>query len=261
MNMDSSHKAINYLSSLGLLLSIGPFSSVSAGGMGSEIHSGWYLGASVSAVWASLPDNMTVNNGGPVPYDNDLFSVSHGRDTALAIQAGYEWQRPTSWLPVYSLGLQYEHFWVHSMSGTITQYSLPEFLNYSYSWDNQIDTISLYTKLHLLECGLLRPFVTGGVGLAINRSGQYYESAFVGATQRYSPGFGRHTQTNLAYNLGVGIEYSFSSELGLSLAYTYENLGDLRSGNGVNTWAADYLTLKNFQVNMLTVGMTYRFDS
>jgi opacity protein-like surface antigen len=251
---------------LGMLMTVGHNSVVSAGSMGSvgqANNSSWYAGISGSVVWASLADGLNINNGAaaPFPFNTDRYSIEHGTDGALAVQAGYEWQRTTPWFPSYSLGLQYEHYWLGAIKGTITQYSLPEFLNYSYTWDTQADTVSLYTKVHVVEYGAFKPFINAGLGLAINRSGHFYETPFAGVTPRVSPGFSKHTQTNFTYNVGAGVDYALSQKLSASVAYNYQDLGSVRSSNGVDTWSGDNLTIEHYELNMLVVGLTYRFDA
>lgn len=251
---------------LGLFMAVGHNSLVSAGTMGPiglTNNSSWYAGISGSVVWASLPDGLNLNNGAaaPFPFNTDRYTIDHGTDGALAVQAGYEWQRGTQWFPSYSLGLQYEHYWLGAINGTIDQYSIPEFLNYSYTWDTQADTVSLYTKVHVVQYGAFKPFINAGLGLAINRSGHYYETAFAGVTPRVSPGFSKHTQNNFTYNVGAGVEYSVSPKLSVSVAYNYQDLGSMRSSNGVDTWSGDNLNIENYELNMLVLGLTYKFDA
>jgi opacity protein-like surface antigen len=251
---------------LGLLMGVGHNSVVFAGAMGPVglmNNNSWYLGVSGSVLWSSLPDGLSINNGAvvPFPFNTDLYSIEHGTDGALAVQAGYEWQRGTQWFPSYSLGLQYEHYWLGAVNGTITQYSIPEFLNYSYTWDIQSDSVSLYSKVHVAQLGAFKPFVNAGIGLAINRSGHVYETPFAGVTPRVAPGFGKHSQNNFAYNFGAGVDYTVSTKLSVSLAYNYQNLGSVRSSNGVDTWSGDNLNIKHYEINMLVLGLTYRFDS
>lgn len=263
MNKDDSKRKIKspLIGCLVLGMGVAPL-AIAGGGM--EQESRWYLGASVSAVWASVPDHAYVNNGGPVPYSNDLYTVNHGTDSAFAVQVGYEWPAENNqWITDYSLGLQYEHYWLGNFDGTLTQYSLPQFLNYDHSWGTnaKADAVSLYSKIHVFRCGSLRPFVKAGIGWAVNRSGNYYETAFPGVTPRISPGFGDHTQNNFAYNLGAGADYDITPELSVSLSYNYQNLGTLSSGNGVDTWFNDRLNLGDLQANMAVLGVSYYFDS
>ncbi len=197
---------------------------------------------------------------GDTLHNTDLFTVTNGTKSSVALTLGREWHRSTDWFPVYALGLQYERFILGSIKGTITQYQLPQFLNYSYTWNTHADLLSLYSKITLVQYGRFSPFINGGIGWAMNRSSHFYATVFPGTTARFSPAFGDHTQNNVAFNLGAGVNYDLSAQWSASLAYNYQYLGTLRSSNGVDTWAGEYLNIKNYQINMLSLGAAYHFD-
>lgn len=230
-----------------------------AGSMGPVKSSNWYLGLMGSALWSNVPSNLSVNNGQSYPYNLDDYSLSQGTAGSLAINAGREWQQTNFWFPRYALGLQYEHFFLSDIKGAITQYRLPQFLNYSYSWSTSADVLSVYGKINLLRYKGFSPFLNVGLGWAATHAGVLNEVAFAGVTPRLAPGFGTHTQNNFAYDLGAGIDYALSPQWSLSLAYRYQNLGTLRSSTGRGAWFADNLVIKNYQMNMLSVGAAYHF--
>lgn len=222
-----------------------------------------YLGAMGSVFRPSLSDSININNGAnaPYPYNTDSYSIKHDTANALALQVGYEWQSKKRWFPAYSLGFQLAHYWLETIKGTIEQYSLPQFQNYSYGWDLKSDVFTINSKVNVFQYGSFSPFVNAGVGIAVNHANHFHETAFNGVTPRTSPGFGDNTQYNISYNLGVGIDYFLTPKLSAILAYNYQNLGTMRSGNGLQTWSEDYLKIKNYQINMLVFGVVCRFDS
>lgn len=226
---------------------------------GTTNYSGWYFGASASALWPDTPNFVTVDNGAPAPYNKDIYTINTDSNTALALNIGHEWQRADFWFPSYSLGLQYQRFSLGAINGSVTQYSLPQFVNYAYTWDTHADLFSLYTQIDVMHYGKFTPFVNLGIGLAANHAGDFYETAFPGVTPRVSPGFASHTQNNLAYNVGLGINYHVLTQWSLSLAYSHQYLGSFHSSNGTSTWSAEYLNIKNYQLNMLTLGVAYHF--
>lgn len=221
--------------------------------------SNWYLGAAVSALWSHVPSLLTVNNGAIAPYHKDVYTLKTNTNKSVAANLGHQWRHARFWLPSYALGVHYERFFLGKTQGSVTQYSLPQFLNYSYSWDNRADLFSLYSQIALLRYEQLSPFLTVGLGVAVNHAGAVEEIALSGVTPRVAPGFARHTQNNAAYTVGVGLSYDILAQCSVAVAYNYQYLGALRSSNGATTWAAEYLTIKNYQMNMLTVALAYHF--
>ena len=250
-------KIIPYLT---LISCLGANNLVLAGTMGAIKKSNWFVGGLGSILWAKLPNSVGVNNGAPYPYNNDDYTLTTEVEGAAAMTLGYEWSQANQWLPVYALGLQYEHFFLNSIVGTITQYSNPQFLNYSYNWNTSADVLSIYSKINIIRYEHFSPFINLGIGWAMNHSNRISETAYPGITARISPGFSDHTQNNVAYNIGAGMDYELLAKWSVSAAYNYQSLGKMRSSNGLSTWAEDYLNIKNYQINMLRFGLTYHIE-
>lgn len=223
----------------------------------------WYVSADIGAAWSDANGSMTVNNGSnfPPPANVDLYSIASGDARALlGISAGYRWQRNEQTLPSYSLALRYQHLFTQPIKGTIDQYSLPQFNNYSYSWGIEADVISLYSKIDLMNYKNLMPYVDVGLGVSFNQSTTYQETAFVNVTPRISPAFVSHTRAQFAYNVGAGLDYQIRPQVIVSLGYEYQSFGRVSSGSGQTTWSGTYLNLGNSATNTLLFGATYLFD-
>lgn len=223
----------------------------------------WFVGVEAAALWPNTPSVMTVSNGSfyPSPYDVDRYSIEAGTDAALSARVGYKWQRQREWIPAYALALRYQHMIANDVGGHIMQYSMPEFLNYDYHWDLHSDTLSLDAKIDLHQYGRFTPFVDLGLGFALNHAGGYSETAFAGVSPRESAAYQSHSQSDLAYNLGLGVDYAIAPQFSLSLSYDYQNLGSFKSGYGRGSWHAERLSLGDYKANTLTAGLTYYFDS
>lgn len=225
-------------------------------------NNGWYAGVSGSVLWSNLPSSMSVNNGAScvASLNKDVYSVKKGTDTAFSVNAGYQWQNERQWFSGYALGLRYQHFYMKSIKGTVTQYALPQFLNYNYTWDLGSDLIALASKIDITRYGSFTPFIDLGLGLALNHTGTFSEMAVAGVTPRISPRFGGQRQRNFAYNLGLGLAFDLLPQCSLSLVYDYQALGGLRSTKGESTWSGEHLDLGSYKANMLSLGLTYHFD-
>src|SRR5690242_17154608 len=96
----------------------------------------WYVGMNAGLMGANMSQEaMTVPNGSNYssPENVDQYSLNQLQPIMLDIQAGYRWNRDESWIPSYALALRYEHIFTKNMTGMVTQYSDPEFTNYSYT--------------------------------------------------------------------------------------------------------------------------------
>ena len=228
----------------------------------SRLLAGGFVSIEGSAIWPDLSHGITVNNGSPypAPYNVDQLSIHNDTGSAFGLLAGYKWHRQSTQLPGFSLALRYQRVFAKNINGTITQYSMPEFTNYNYAWKLRSNYVSAFSKLDLYQFGPLTPFVDLGLGVAVSRSSNFSETALPGVTPRYSPAFGNHNQSNFAYNVGAGLEYSVTPNLAVSLRYDYLNLGAISSGNGVTTWSAERLNLGKYKANTATLGLTYYFD-
>lgn len=249
-----------------VLLSVAAIDSVHATSsalQSTTINTPWFVGIEVGALWPNTPSVMTVANGSnyPSPYNVDRYSADLGSDAALSAMLGYQWHRQTEWIPAYTLALRYQHLMANDLAGEITQYSSPEFLNYDYRWNVHSDLLSLYSKIDIHQYGDFTPFVDLGLGLALNHSGRYQETAKAGVTPRISPAYQSHSQSEFAYNLGFGIDYALAAQWRVSVSYDYQNLGRFQSANGVSTWSAERLNMGEYKANTLSAGVTYYFDS
>ena len=221
----------------------------------------WYAGLGVGGQFPTLNSSMTVKNGSdyPAPLNVDLYSTNNDSQAFLGISAGRRWQNESVWLPALSVGVLYEHFFANNAGGTITQYSLPEFTNYTYKWNVSSNDVLATAKLNLFRYEKWSPFINGGLGLAFNTTSGFNETALAGVTARVSPGFASNTSDQFAYNVGAGLDYQVAPQWLISLGYLYQDLGHVSSGQGAQTWSADSLSLGAFRSNDVFASVTYLF--
>ena len=221
-------------------------------------NSTWYLGMNLGGMKPRLPSAMFVNNGSNLiyPYNVDRYSTGESSALLFTAEAGRFWQRAARLLPGLALGIKYQHLFSNTIHGQIMQYSVPKFINYDYAWDVSVDTLSAYSKLELIQLGLVMPYVSGGLGVAMNHANSYRESALPGILARDYPGYGSHTQSNLAYDLGVGIDILLKPNMLASFGYSYQYLGHVQSSQGLRFPPLDI----RLNTNAFFVGVAYLFD-
>lgn len=227
-----------------------------------EKKDNWFMRGDIGWLWPQLNDSLTANNGSgyPAPQNVDAYSASMNSQTMLAIVAGYRWYNDRTWLPARALALRYQHFFSQNINGRVTQYSLPQFNNYTYTWNMNANVYSVYSKIDLVKQGRFMLYIDGGVGAAQNNTRSYQEMVLSGVSARISPGFGANTNMQFAYNAGVGVDFNISHQVMLSLGYSYQSLGALLSGPGQLTWSGSTLNLGNLSGSSLLVGVTYFID-
>ncbi len=219
----------------------------------------WFVAVAGGAEFPMAKGNIYVNNGSsfPPPYDTDIYSTNQSASVLTNLSAGRRWEREGKWLPAYSLGLVYQHSFLGNTSGTVTQYSLPEFTNYNYTWKLSSEILLVSAKVNLYVQKQFSPYVTVGLGRAFNHS-KYSETALPEVTPRSAPGFSG-TSIKFAYNAGAGLDFQASSHLIINVGYLYQNLGDI-SGPGIGTWSGTSLGLKSYGQNEALVGITFLCD-
>lgn len=227
-------------------------------------NSHWYVGMNAGIMQTHISkSSMTVPNGSnyPPPLNVDQYSVKRHRPTLIDIQAGHRWERSQQWLPAYALALRYQHVFTKNIQGTVTQYSLPDFVNYNYRWGVGADALSLYSKIDLVKYARFMPYVDLGLGLSIPRSKSYRETALPNVTPRFSPDYAPHRNSQFTYNLGAGLDFILTQNILLSAGYAYQSFGNLSSGLGQGlNWRTEKLNLGKLNTNMGLVGLTYLFD-
>ncbi len=219
----------------------------------------WYASANAGGQVVHS-DQITVSNGSgfPAPYDQDLYLNRSPSSVVAGIGAGYRFT--DLGLPATSVGIEYTHLFNVQTGNQIMQYSLPQFINYTYRWNVASDVVLLSSKLNFIRWANLLPYVKGGIGMGFNQANSYLERALPGVTSRISPGFGNRTTTVFAYRLGVGLDWEVKSDLFISLGYEFTDLGKFRSASGINSWQGDVLSSEKYTSNSVVLGFTYLFN-
>ncbi len=224
----------------------------------------WLISGDVGAIWPEINTTMWVNNGSGFPTSGNFDQYSANSDheeVMLAAAAGYRWtQHLQPWLPAVELALRYQYLFPQNITGSVTEYSLPNYQNYTYNWKANANVISAYTKLDLMQYQRAMVYFDLGLGAAFVHAYNYQETALAGVNARVSPAFADRTTTQFSYNVGAGVDVSLYPELIFSVGYEYQSFGGIESGSGQDTWSADQLSIGRFGFNTVLISLTYLFD-
>lgn len=225
-------------------------------------HNHWFAQLQGGVVFPLSESNMVVNNGSnfPPPANVDAYSVDQSNQGTIALTVGERMAIQSSFINHYTLSGRLQYVFPTDVGDTIMQYSLPQFLNYSYNWKLSTLALTADTKLNLFNFSKFSPYVNGGLGVSSNQARSFNETAFLGVTSRVSPAFSNHTLTQFTYHVGAGLDYLFTPNWILSAGYEFESFGDFASGNGKSTWSGESLRLGTYQTNTLLFGVTYLVD-
>ena len=219
----------------------------------------WFFSLNIGEQFQTGKKTMYVNNGSdyPSPYNQDTYTMNKtARAPLINISGGYRWQREQNWLPVYSLGLFYQHSFVGQLGGEVIQYSDSIFTNYNYKSNLSSNLFLATAKVNIYTINKFSPYITVGLGGAFNHA-SYNETALPGVTPRISPDF-TGNKSQFAYNAGAGLDYIASQHFIFNVGYLYQNVGNI-SGQGQGTWSGTSLGFGAYGTNDVVVGVTYLF--
>lgn len=224
----------------------------------------WFATAGGGVAFPSFGRSTQVvpNNSGFAPPANvDIYTTHQRPQPLLNLGLGQRFETGSVWLPAYSVGLYYQHFFESNIGNQILQYSMPTFTNYNFEWNLSSEVFLLGFKLNLLKLQRLMPYVLVGMGFAINKSTGYGESPLPGLTDsRVSPAYQATVQTQFAYNLGLGLDYRLARSWLIAAEYQFQNLGNYSLGHGTSAWAAQSLNLGTYRANTALLNLTYLFE-
>jgi opacity protein-like surface antigen len=223
----------------------------------------WFVGVNGGGFKPSFRATMLVQNDSNFdsPANIDRYSTNAPFQYFASIDGGHYWHRNSDFLPGYAIGLRYQHLFAHRIGGEITQYSDSTFTNYDYKWRIGSDVGLVYTKLELAQFGRFMPYISGGMGVAFNQTSDYREAVRPTVTVRDTPGFKNKTQSQFAYDIGLGFDICLSSHFMMSIGYDFQHFGQMNSGNGVTTWSSQKLDLGKMNGNSAVIGLSYLFNS
>lgn len=198
----------------------------------------WFIGESVGSSLPLVNHTQFIDSGmGGWPhdrYENDPISATAG----VSLLGGYQWETQHQWLPFYSLELNYTHPLSSTLKGTVFQFNLPQFENYSYRYNIQRNIVLGLLKATIVRYRNILPYVSFGAGLSVNRANAYQETAMPNVFfPRISPDFQSHTSTQFSYRIGAGVDYAVYHNWWVGVDYYYGRYGSSSTNWGVSTWS------------------------
>lgn len=231
----------------------------------------FYLGVDGGASIAAIGDqNPQITYYHSQITDAYPISNQHDTTTMLGLDAGYEWQG-NKMRPTVAVGLgAYDTPGHYDYHGQVNETAVGSQSQPLYTDQFQISSFRLMaeTKLSWTLPNGITPLLDVGIGPAWNRLDDYQETVAASNTDGYvSLGpFQSKTNTNFAYQVGIGLGYSFNMKPSndhilhnsLTLEYRYVDLG----GNTFGTRGTAYpysLNIGDLTTQEIFLNLTHVF--
>lgn len=194
----------------------------------------FYLGPSIQKTYTANKNTSTL-------FDGELFL---GIERAL--RANFHGQ----------LGLAVAATSDASLSGDIWDDADPRFNNFNYTYKIQHTHIALKGKL-LGDMGhVLKPYVSGSVGVGFNQAYNYNSTPTVFAAVP-APNFTSNMTTAFTYTVGLGLQRAINVHWKASLGYEFADWGKSQLGIASGQTLGGGLSLNHLYTNGLQFSLSY----
>lgn len=171
---------------------------------------GLYVVPKLSLGFQSLTDmEARGRNGGTASLDN-------GYDGTLGLGAAVGFDLYPHYMVPARLEVEYMHMGEAEESGTGRGLLGPDF---SYKQKNQASSLFVNAYVDLHNSTAFTPYVGAGLG-----------TAWIKSDGNLAEGLGSHTETNVAWNVGLGVAMELSYNTSLDFGYRYASFGTAKTG-------------------------------
>jgi opacity protein-like surface antigen len=135
--------------------------------------------------------------------------------------------------------------------------------NYQYTIDSNVALVE--DRLYFRVPYSVKPFFIAGAGFAQLSAHNFTSQGIAGSTSVFENPYGDQSQTNFAFEAGLGLAADLGKNVSLSIAYRYVDLGTIETGPALYTSnsAATKQTLEglnyHMQSNNVTLGLNLYF--
>ena len=143
-----------------------------------------------------------------------------------------------------------------ALSGDIWDDALPQFNNYTYSY--QVRHTHVAAKGKLLADGgyIVTPWVSGSLGVGFNQAHDYNNTPAISQAATM-PNFTSYTTTAFTYTLGVGVERHLNQHWQAGVGYEFADWGSSQLGRASGQTLNTGLFLSHLYTNGFLFNLTY----
>lgn len=142
------------------------------------------------------------------------------------------------------------------INGEIWTDADPEFNNHSYSYKIQHTQVSIKGKLLTELSHGLFPWVSGSVGVGINKASSFDNSSLI-CGELPNPNYTSKTTNSLTYTLGAGLQKALNKHVQVGIGYEFADWGKSQLGKAPEQTLNKGLSLNHMYTNGLLFNLTY----
>lgn len=222
----------------------------------------WDVNVHMGSAHSKLSNSPTVT---PVYGLTKSYTVDRRLQSTFFIGVGAEYVFDHLTKKTFELGLGVSAFYINlgDISGTEipgTNIGLTDPLNYTMKANSKV---IMFKPRLIYTANPVKPYVFVGLGYAQNTLNSFSESAPAGSFSLPSSLYANNTNNNLAYELGIGVQYAFlitkKNKLSFNVEYRYLNLGNAKLGTSAGQTTSDSLAINSISTNIFNIGLSYQF--
>lgn len=145
-----------------------------------------------------------------------------------------------------------------SPQGQVWLFASPEFNTLAYGYNIHHTRVMAEGKF-LTSFGsyqAVHPYVSWGLGAAFNQAQNYRERALIAGAVPTAP-FANNSRTSFTWDVGVGVDYTFSSHVRLGAGYQFIDLGSVSLGPTPAATTRQTLSLPHLYTNQLRFQISF----
>jgi opacity protein-like surface antigen len=183
--------------------------------------------AAVGPNWAHTPSTYLVVS----PFETDSVLKNNISNSATwKLGVGYHFfadqLQQRSFFNDFLVELNFYQSWA-TINGNVWQYQLPQFNNFTFKAPLTSYRLMLDVKPGLFTVSRISLYPILGIGNSWNDIAYNETVTGTGVPAGSNYLLGRSTNTNFAYDLGVGLRADITEHISASLEYLYSNLGNI----------------------------------
>jgi opacity protein-like surface antigen len=191
-------------------------------------------------------------------YDNGYINTSKQQPVGFG-EINFSLQQDIHPKISNQFGIAFSGAWMAKVNGQVWQYNDPLFYNYVYSYNVNSLRLALRDKI-IFDQGIgsqmIRPYITGSVGIAWNHSYSYIQSP-LSTDIPVTPAFSDRTQNAFTYSAGAGLQTQTWNNLVFAVGYEFIDWGGsalaAAPGQSINSG----LSMSHLYMNTLLFSISY----
>jgi opacity protein-like surface antigen len=217
-----------------------------------QIHPVIGVGAGADRANLNLSQNITIF----APFQNAYLSgLTNDTEQFGGVFVGLESEFYPAWM--WQTDLSFYQTSSLNASGDVLQFTDPAFDNFRFNFQIQSRRYLVESKLMHIVREHYYPYLTLGLGEAVNKAYGYKETPFSSADVPMGEPFGNHTLHSFTYQVGLGIDMDVYPHVRLGLGYRFVNLGRAALSPSPLQDGPEILSFNNLYTNELLAQLTY----